>query len=246
MEEMRELKTYEDVNIVLNCYGNKELIMQEIAMVSLMSSNGMGIKDIRELNYFDFLYSVSEYLEKTEICPLCFDEVYSNLRCRDDVIGRWELYNNKRNFPYTTFSTAESTHAILDWLYIKHDTHICGYEPLFTGPDGEKITKEYIGLIFSQMENKSGINISSHDLRRLFVETLRSNNVSEKHINHFLGHKANPFPDYKTHIYEDILKCYYSLTASELSLNPSMVSIPLEDYYCLLDNIKYADLLSDW
>ncbi|PKL72862.1 MAG: hypothetical protein CVV29_06565 [Methanobacteriales archaeon HGW-Methanobacteriales-2] len=243
---MKELKTKEDLNNVLKCYDEKECIRQEIAIVSLMSSSGLGIKDICDLNYFDFLFSVVDYIVETEICPLCFDEVYSYLRCRDDVIGRWELYNNKRNFPYTTFSTAESTHAILDWLYIKHDTHICGYEPLFTGPDGEKITKEYIGLIFSQMENKSGINISSHDLRRLFVETLRSNNVSEGHINHFLGHKANSFPDYKTQTYEDILKFYYSSAASELSLNPSMVSIPLEDYYCLLDNVKYADLLSDW
>lgn len=242
---MRELKTYEDVNIVLNCYGNKELIMQEIAMVSLMSSNGMGIKDIRELNYFDFLYSVSEYLEKTEICPLCFDEVYSNLRCRDDVIGRWELYNNKRNFFYTTFSTAEATHAILDWLYIKNDGNICGYDPIFTGPDGKKITMEYIEFIFEEMENNSGIHIKAIDLRKLFSKTMRDNNLPEYILNYFLGLTPNPYPE---NISSDkIFKIQYRLKGgSELILNQSTVKIPIEDYYTLLNNIETVELLSDW
>ena len=243
---MKKLKTKEDLIEVLNCYGEKGYTRQENAMVNLISSSGMGVNDICNLTYFDFLNSVTEYIDNTDICPYCFDEIYSYIRCRDDVIGRWELYNTKKDISYVTFCTAETTHAILDWLYIKNDTHICGYEPLFTGPDDERITKEHVGLIFRQMEKKSGINIRSHDLRRLFVETLRSNNVSEGHINHFLGHEANPFPDYKMKTYEDVLKFYYSVAASELSLNRSMVSIPLEDYYCLLDNVKYADLLIDW
>lgn len=243
---MRKLKTKEDIMEVLKSYGEKEYTLQEKAMVNLLFSSGMGVNQLCNLTYFDFLNSVSEYFNNTDICPYYFDEIYSNIRCRDDVIGRWELYNTKKDISYVTFCTAETTHAILDWLYIKNDTHICGYQPLFTDPNDERITMEYVGIIFKQMEKKSGINISSHELRRLFVETLRSNNVSEKQINHFLGHKANAFPAYMPQKYGDVLKFSYSIVASELSLNPAMVSIPLENYYCLLNNVKYADLLIDW
>lgn len=242
---MNELKTKEELKEILKCYGEKENALQENAMVKLIYSSGIGVNDICNLTYFDFLTSVAEYFDNTDICPYCFDEVYSYIRCRDDVIGRWELYNNKTDISYVTFCTAESTHAILDWLYIKNDTHICCYEPLFTGPDGGKLTSEDVQNIFRKMENNTGIRINAHVLRKLFVKTMRDNDLPENYLNYFLGNKVNPFLEMERS--SDICKIQYSLKGgSELSLNQSMVTIPLEEYYNLLNNIECEDLLSYW
>ena len=230
---MKKLENKNDLQEGFKCYLQKGKVMQEYAMVTLMYSSGMGVNDICNLTSYDFLVSVSEYFYNTEICPFCYDEVYSHLRCRDDVIGLWEMYNIKRDSPYVTFCTAEATHAILDWLYIKNYEHIYLNEPLFTGPDGEAITRNDVYAIFEEMQNHSGISIRSIDLRRLFNETLQSSNVPQEYIKLFLGH--DPYPDSYFNIMPDMetLRYEYTKAATELSLFQSEISGVKGNQICL-------------
>lgn len=240
---MKNLENKNDLIEVLKSYDVKEYEMQEIALVTLMYSSGMGVYDICNLTYYDFLVSIAEYFYNTEICPMCFDEVYSHLRFRDDVIGTWEMYNIKRSTPYVTFCTAEAIHAILDWLYIKNKEHFCVHEPLFTGTNGKGITREEIAAIFRQMRNNSGINIRAHDVRKLFVKTLKSSEVPEEYIGHLLGHS---FDDAITAFLcrsPEFLKAHYMKAAPQFNLNQSGKALSHEDYLYWLNTVKYDDWL---
>lgn len=242
---MNNLEDKNDLIKVLKNYDVKEYEMQEIAMLTLMLSSGMGVYDILNLKYYDLLVSVTEYFVDTEICPMCFDEVYAHLRYRDDVIGVWEMYNIKRDIPYVTFCTAEAIHAILDYLYMRNEEHFCIHEPLFTGTNGKGITREEIAAIFRQMRNNSGINIRANDVRKLFVKTLKSSEVPEEYIDHLLGHS---FDDAITAFLcqnPEFLKAHYMKAAPQFNLNQSGKALDHEDYLYWLNTVKYDDWLID-
>jgi integrase len=102
---------------------NKEQIRQALkhcdfkyrAIILLMISSGMGSAEIRHIKYKDFFNALdAEYSQ---------DNIYQSIKnaaAFRDEIPTWKLKRIKTGNQYFTFSSPESSEAILDYLHKKH------------------------------------------------------------------------------------------------------------------------------
>ena len=132
---------------------DKEIIRRAIniadpqlrAIILLITSTGMGRTETTNLTIQDFIQATSEYHNKTDI-----HEVLQELDPNNDIIPTWQVHRQKTNKDYYTFSTPESTRAILYYLY---DTHrdLTNQDSLFG------IKPDYLGRKFRNINKRLGL-----------------------------------------------------------------------------------------
>lgn len=115
---------------------------QTRAIILLISSTGMGRTETTNLRVQDFINATSEYHNKEDIY-----EVLQELDPNTDIIPTWQVHRQKTNKDYYTFSTPESTRAILYYLY---DTRrdLTNKDSLFG------IKPDYLGRKFRTINNR--------------------------------------------------------------------------------------------
>lgn len=184
------------------------------AIILLCMSSGIGIKEIINLTYLDFLEALG-FSENVEIHQL-------KERVGENFIPIWNLKN--RNGEYITFSTPESVRGIIDYLIERHSST----KWLFTGQNQkEKMFEGTLVNAFARLNDKLRLGIKESGRRRLtsqafreyFEAQLKEAEVDPVKIKYMMGLK----------IPEDInfdaskLKKDYKKALSDLSLEPVKV-----------------------
>ena len=96
---------------------DKEIIQEAInistplikAVILFMSSSGCALQETVNLTIDDYLKSIAEYTDKKNIY-----EAINDIKNLEDVIPTWDIWRQKTNKFYTTYSSPESVIAIND------------------------------------------------------------------------------------------------------------------------------------
>ncbi len=190
--EVRQLSTdipgQEDIKIALsNC--NKKYQ----AIILLMSSSGMGMAEIRHLTVQDFKNSLNYKGNIREIESLLEKN-------SDRLLGWWHGPRYKTTMNYFTYSSPESTKAIIDYLSTLPKP-LDDNDPLFPTVHKSKMISEsaFVDMFqvidtrckFPRVSKKKRF-FSSHKLRKFFGTTLISCKIQKLYADWLLGHKIPP------------------------------------------------------
>lgn len=173
------------------------------AIILLGSSSGMGAAEMINLTFGDFLKA----LEISEKRLPDMGELTQLLEKRSEygLIPTWRIKRYKTGMPYFTFSSPESTRAIMNWL---QESDYYGRYPTnpkdwlfynYRSKEIHKIDNRILGVSFGRLNDKCGFGhqgrlrfFRSHNLRKFFATTLQKNGVQQIITDWLLGHKLNP------------------------------------------------------
>ena len=163
----------------------------EKAVIKLMLTSGMNVRQIIELDYDDFILSIIEYFDGKGIDQFDISEIFEELDLKNAVLT-W-MIESKKGYNYVTFSDTETTSTILCYLYYRENiAEAVEVDALFTTNTGRRISREDISEIFQKMSEKLGKNIKPVHLRQLFTQTLLQNGASKSVVSIMLGHEIDP------------------------------------------------------
>jgi len=153
---------------------NKEIIRRAVnnadpqlrAAILFMSSSGTARMETTNLLIQDFITATSEYHNKTSIY-----EVLEELDPNTDIIPTWRIHRQKTNKDYITFSSPESTRAIIDYL-TGTERSLTNESRLFG------IGHKYLTTKFSKLNDRLGLGKVGHS-RRLRGHMLRKYHASQ-------------------------------------------------------------------
>lgn len=211
-----KLITLDDVEVAV-----KEANTRDRAIILLILSSGLSRKDIRLFTYRDFLKAINSYTHTSTY--LSIDEVVEIIEKEESVIPTWRGRRRKNNIPYITFSSPESTRAILSYLKFRQGTpHDVTSEdsPLFSlihNMEGTFLSEKGYGRIFTTLNNRLSfgykpngfIRFSSHELRRIFATQCEIAGVRHLSSERFLGHKIDNVTGAYYKVDEDTLRNEY-------------------------------------
>ena len=136
------------------------------AIILFMASSGTARMETTNLTIQDFIQATSEYHNKNSI-----DEVLRELDPTCDIVPTWRVHRQKTNKEYYTFSTPESTRAIIDYLTTT-ERRLSPEARLFN------IGHKYLTTKFALLNDRLGLGKVGHD-RRLRPHMLRKYHASQ-------------------------------------------------------------------
>lgn len=178
-ESIPEIK---HVRLVLK-YAN----IRDKAIILLMLTSGMGLSEVKHLNFGDFLNAMEEYLDLDSENLLNIEKISKSLYKEDCSIGTWKITRRKTGMPYITFNSPESTNAIVDYLiYREKNNKLIKTldDPLFVDNRNHRMYKSTYIQLFQRLNTQAGFDgnsnkqrrfFTSHKLRKLFTTTLYNN-----------------------------------------------------------------------
>lgn len=223
------------------------------AIILLMSSSGMGAAEVTHLTIGDFLKSLE--IGGKELISIGELDTLLTKKSEYELIPTWKIKRYKTRMPYFTFSSPESTRAILNYLHQREyqNTYPQSREELlFMNYDrGEfhVIKNNILGTEFRRLNIKCGFGkqgrlsfFRSHNLRKFFATTLQKNGLQQIITDWLLGHKLNPVTG--AYFKPDILavKKEYMKALPDLSLeNTEIKDIHSREYEDILDRLKSVE-----
>ena len=136
------------------------------ALLLFMTSGGTSRTETLNLRVQDFITATSEYHNKKDIY-----EVLEELDPNTDIIPTWRIHRQKTNKDYITFSSPESTRAIIDYL-TGTERSLTNESRLFG------IGHKYLTTKFSILNDRLGLGKVGHS-RRLRGHMLRKYHASQ-------------------------------------------------------------------
>ena len=175
---------------------DKEVIRQAInissplikAVILFMCSSGCAVQETVNLTVGDYLKSLSDYTDKTNVF-----EAINDIKDRKDIVPTWEIWRQKTNKYYTTYSSPESVTAINSYLISRVDD-FTNDSKLF------KYNKNYIQVRFIRINNElnlgkvgdNGYNrFRTHMLRKFHASALYNDGMSLDNVNDLQGKAKN-------------------------------------------------------
>ena len=157
--------------------------LRDRAILYLQYSSGMGASEVRNLTYHQFLDSITEYIDLTSNDPLDISNISKQIKNQDILIGTWKVVRFKTGLPHITFSSTQSTRAIIDYLSsrIRLNKNIKSLEdPLFVNQYNKILKSNTFTRIYERLNHRAGLGrrnlkrnfLTSHMLRKLFATTL--------------------------------------------------------------------------
>lgn len=164
------------------------------ALITLISSSGITVKDILHLTVADFIEATQEYHHGGRIT-----DILTTLSERNDVIPTWDITRIKTNTPYITFNTPECTEYTLEHLWEQYRKHgLSMNTPLFGSSESTIVHS------FSRLNDKLGYGYNkkgtqrffhSHSLRKYFINTLHDMGVDMLTVEFMVGHRIAQVQD---------------------------------------------------
>ena len=162
------------------------------AILTTMSSSGMGSAELRSLTFHDFKNGLKEIgVKQTHN----IDQIQKKLSKNQDALIIWQIARVKTNSPYFTFSTPEALSYIVEYL---EQNRQYGREYLFTSSTGGKITSSMMTYQFGKLNKLTGFDyidgkrfFHSHGLRSFFASVLYKAGLPQLTIDFFLGHRID-------------------------------------------------------
>ena len=145
---------YEDLptrDIIRRAVNNTDSQMR--AIILFMSSSGTARTETTNLTIQDFINATREYHNSKSI-----NEVLQELDPNRDIVPCWKIHRQKTNKDYYTFSTPESTRALIDYL--------CGCERSLTNDSRLfGIGHLYLTQKFIHLNDRLGLGKVGHNRR---------------------------------------------------------------------------------
>lgn len=152
------------------------------AIILFMSSSGCARRETINISIRDFIDATKEYHNQTDIY-----KVMNILKNREDVVPSWHLKRQKTNKYYSTFSSPESTTAILQYLF-SEERELTMDSKLFD------ISPQYLITNFEIINNQLGLGkagsynrFRSHMLRKFHASQLYNDGLSMDEIDELQG-----------------------------------------------------------
>ena len=139
------------------------------AVILFMCSSGCARQETVNLTINDYITSLKDYSDKEDLF-----EIIDDIKLRDDVVPTWNIWRQKTNKYYTTYSSPESVTAINSYLLSRKD-NITGESRLF------RLHKDYIMQRFIEINNELNLGtvgdnkynrFRSHMLRKFHASAL--------------------------------------------------------------------------
>ena len=158
------------------------------ALILFMCSSGCAIQEATNLTINDYLKSIDDYTNKRDIF-----EAIDDIKGRDDIVPTWNIWRQKTNKYYITYSSPESVTALNSYLISRNDP-IDGNSRLF------KYHKQYMHKRFIEINNELGLGtvgdngynrFRSHMLRKFHASALYNDGMSLDNVNDLQGKSKN-------------------------------------------------------
>lgn len=216
---------------------DKEIIRKAIgissplikAVILFMCSSGCAIQETVNLTVGDYLKSISDYTDKTNVF-----EAINDINDMKDIVPTWDIWRQKTNKYYTTYSSPESVTAINSYLISRPDD-FTNDSKLF------KYNKNYIQVRFIRINNElnlgkvgdNGYNrFRTHMLRKFHASALYNDGMSLDNVNDLQGKAKNKTDQPYFMVNPDDLKYEYirHLHAVTISKDVEKLSIKSPEY----------------
>lgn len=227
--------------------------LRDKAIILLHMSSGMEATELRHLTYGDFINSIEEYIDLESNDKLNVNKIADKLSKMNEVVGTWKIEKNRTLKPYVTFSSSESTKAILSYLIDrqrKNKTLKSLEDPLFVNSQNQALNVSAHGSIFKRINNRANFGyltkkrrfFSSTMLRKYFKSKLCESGIDKNEINAILGQKLDTDIDYHSDAEIERLKNKYLLALGNLSLKKADIeTVTSAEYEKLLKKINEKD-----
>ena len=198
------------------------------ALILFMTSSGTGRTETLNLTIQDFITATSEYHNKKDI-----HEVLQELDPNTDIIPTWRIHRQKTNKDYYTFSSPESSRAIIYYLENK-ENRLTSTSRLFD------YDYSYLGKKFSQINRKLDLGsvgkyhrFRSHMLRKYHASQLSQgeNALTLDEIDALQGRSKEKTRQSYFLNNPDDLKRKYARNINQLLILEEVKQVENEEYY---------------
>ena len=198
------------------------------ALILFMTSSGTGRTETLNLTIQDFITATSEYHNKKDIY-----EVLEELDPNTDIIPTWRIHRQKTNKDYYTFSSPESSRAIIYYLENK-ENRLTSTSRLFD------YDYSYLGKKFSQINRKLDLGsvgkyhrFRSHMLRKYHASQLSQgeNALTLDEIDALQGRSKEKTRQSYFLNNPDDLKRKYARNINQLLILEEVKQVENEEYY---------------
>ena len=212
---------------------DKEIIREAInissplikAVILFMASSGCAVQETVNLTVGDYLKSIRDYTDKTNVF-----EAINDISKRNDIVPTWEIWRQKTNKYYTTYSSPESVTAINSYLISRPD-NFTNDSKLF------KYSKNYIQVRFIMINNElnlgkvgdNGYNrFRTHMLRKFHASALYNDGMSMDNVNDLQGKAKSKRDQAYFMINPDDLKYEYIKHLPAVTINKDVEKLSIK------------------
>ena len=212
---------------------DKEIIREAInissplikAVILFMASSGCAVQETVNLTVGDYLKSIRDYTDKTNVF-----EAINDISKRNDIVPTWEIWRQKTNKYYTTYSSPESVTAINSYLISRSD-NFTNDSKLF------KYSKNYIQVRFIRINNElnlgkvgdNGYNrFRTHMLRKFHASALYNDGMSMDNVNDLQGKAKSKRDQAYFMINPDDLKYEYIKHLPAVTINKDVEKLSIK------------------
>lgn len=195
------------------------------ALILFMCSSGCAIQEATNLTINDYLKSIEDYTDKRDIF-----EAIDDMKGRDDIVPTWNIWRQKTNKHYITYSSPESVTALNSYLISRNDP-IDGNSRLF------KYHKQYMHKRFIEINNELGLGtvgdngynrFRSHMLRKFHASALYNDGMSLDNVNDLQGKSKNKTDAAYFMINPEDLKYEYIRHLPAITINKEVEKISIK------------------
>lgn len=227
--------------------------LRDKAIILLHISSGMEATELRNLTYGDFINSIGEYVDLDYEDQFNVNKISHTLSKIDKIIGTWKIKKHRTKRSYVTFSTPETTKAILSYLMDRERKNKLVKslkDPLFVNSQNQALNVSAHGSIFKRVNNRANFGyltekrrfFSSTMLRKYFKNELNVSGADETTINAILGQKLDPNIDYHSDIEVKKLKAIYLKVSDNLSIEKTVIdNVTSKEYENLVKKLNEKD-----
>jgi integrase len=187
---INDLPGYDDIR--------KAIILSNIkyrAIISLMASSALNVKDIRNIRISEFLEAIGIKSEEQNVKGII--KIPKNTEQYENKVAIWQRKRKKSLIPHITFSTPESIQLILDYLNKyppeSPEDFLFRSQRNTTKPSSDRAFQKYFQKInqTAGWEKKGYTHyFTTRTLRKYFKNTLEQLKIPHLHIKIMMGTKV--------------------------------------------------------
>ena len=245
-----DLPTIEDINHLLK-YAN----LTYTAIILLGLSSGMSRAEICSLTFEDFYKAI-----QLNPYPETLDELLIKIRELTDIIPLWQIKRVKTDKQYFTFSSPESTEAIINYIddlnrrnkklimnNRKSQLKLTPNTQLFLSRHMTGMSETVMSIAYKRLNEKAGFEkidrkvfIRPHILRKIFASTLEKNKMPHLMTRWMMGHMLDSTTSAYFKADPESIKEEYIQILSHLTTNQKIKvkTVTTEGYDQLLKDSK--------
>ena len=195
------------------------------AVILFMCSSGCARQETVNLTIGDYIDSLRDYSDKTDIF-----EIIDDIKGREDIVPTWNIWRQKTNKYYTTYSSPESVIAINSYLLSRKD-NFTEDSRLF------KLHKDYLMQRFIEINNELNLGtvgdnnynrFRSHMLRKFHASALYNDGMSLDNVNDLQGKSKSKTDQAYFMINPDDLKNEYIKHLPAVTINKEVEKLSIK------------------